>query len=51
MPLSVGSEDDRTRLRRRKKYGIRFAPYRGLERVGMWVKLKYAAINLKKLAI
>lgn len=35
----------------KEKYGMRFTPYRGLKRVGMWVKLKYAAMNLKKLAI
>ena len=35
----------------KKKYGMRYTPYRGLKRVSMWVRLKYAAMNLKKLAM
>jgi hypothetical protein len=30
---------------------MRYTPYRGLTAVSNWVKLKYAAMNLKKLAI
>ena len=30
---------------------MRYTPYRGLRRVSMWVRLKYAAMNLKKLAM
>ncbi|MGI5983327.1 MAG: transposase, partial [Sakamotonia sp.] len=35
----------------KEKYGMRYTPYRGLKRVSMWVRLKFAAMNLKKLAI
>ena len=35
----------------KEKYGMRYTPYRGLKRVHMWVRLKYAAMNLKKLAM
>lgn len=35
----------------KEKYGMRYTPYRGLKRVGMWVRLKFAAMNLKKLAM
>ena len=34
-----------------KKYLMRYTPYRGLAAVTNWVKLKFAAMNLKKLAI
>ena len=30
---------------------MRYTSYRGLKRVSMWVRLKYAAMNLKKLAM
>ena len=30
---------------------MRYTPYRGLAAVTSWVKLKFAAMNLKKLAI
>ena len=29
---------------------MRYTPYRGLNRVSNWVRLKFAAMNLKKLA-
>lgn len=29
---------------------MRYAPYRGLAQVRNWVRLKFAAMNLKKLA-
>ena len=35
----------------KKKHGMRYTQYRGLAQVTNWVKLKFAAINLKKLAI
>lgn len=35
----------------KEKYGMRYTPYRGLSRVSMWVRLKFAAMNLKKLAM
>ena len=35
----------------KEKYGMRYTLYRGLCAVRKWVKLKYAAMNLKKLAI
>lgn len=35
----------------KEKYGMRYTPYQGLKRVSMWVRLKYAAMNLKKLAM
>lgn len=35
----------------KEKYGMRYTPYCGLKRVNMWVRLKFAAINLKKLAM
>jgi hypothetical protein len=35
----------------KEKYGMRYTPYRGLSYVTNWVKLKYAAMNLKKLAM
>ena len=34
----------------KEKHAMRYTPYRGLDRVSSWVKLKYAAMNLKKLA-
>ncbi len=27
---------------------MRYTPNRGLKRVGMWIRLKFAAMNLKK---
>ncbi|WP_177309637.1 transposase [Faecalispora sporosphaeroides] len=33
------------------KYGMRYTLYKGLTQVTNWVKLKFAAINLKKLAM
>lgn len=30
---------------------MRYTAYRGLKRGSMWVRLKYAAMNLKKLAM
>lgn len=35
----------------KEKHGMRYTWYRGLAQVTKWVKLKYAAMNLKKLAI
>lgn len=35
----------------KEKHGMRYTPYRGLPYVTNWVKLKYAAMNLKKLAM
>ena len=35
----------------KEKHGMRNTPYRGKKRVSMWVRLKFAAMNLKKLAI
>ena len=35
----------------KEKYGMRYTQYRGLAQVTNWVKLKFAAMNLKKLAI
>ena len=37
--------------RSQEKHGMRYTPYRGLKRVSMWVRLKFAAMNLKKLAM
>lgn len=34
----------------KEKHGMRYTPYRGLAQVQKWVKLKFAAMNLKKLA-
>lgn len=34
----------------KEKHGMRFTQYRGLTQVSKWVKLKFAAMNLKKLA-
>ena len=34
----------------KEKYAMRYTPYRGLTRVSNWVRLKFAAMNLKKLA-
>lgn len=34
----------------KEKYAMRYTPYRGLARVSNWVRLKFAAMNLKKLA-
>lgn len=34
----------------KEKHGMRYTQYRGLTQVTNWVKLKFAAINLKKLA-
>ena len=35
----------------KEKHAMRYTPYRGLTAVSTWVKLKFAALNLKKLAI
>ena len=35
----------------KEKYAMRYTPYRGLSQVSKWVRLKFAAMNLKKLAI
>ena len=35
----------------KEKYAMRYTPYRGIRAVTCWVKLKYAAMNLKKMAI
>ena len=34
----------------KEKHAMRYTPYRGLAQVANWVKLKFAAMNLKKLA-
>ncbi len=34
----------------KEKHAMRYTPYRGLTRVSNWVRLKFAAMNLKKLA-
>ena len=35
----------------KEKYAMRFSPYRGLTQVTNWVRLKFAAMNLKKYAV
>ena len=35
----------------KEKHGMRYTQYRGLAQVTNWVKLKFVAINLKKLAV
>ncbi len=35
----------------KEKHAMRYTPYRGLPAVTAWVKLKFAALNLKKLAL
>ena len=35
----------------KEKYAMRYTPYRGLSQVTNWVRLKFAAMNLKKYAI
>jgi len=35
----------------KEKHAMRYTPYRGLSQVTNWVKLKFAAMNLKKLAM
>lgn len=35
----------------KEKHSMRYTPYRGIKQVTSWVKLKYAAMNLKKFAI
>ena len=35
----------------KEKHAMRYTPYRGLTAVSAWVKLKFAAMNLKKLAL
>ena len=35
----------------KEKHGMRYARYTGLAQVTNWVKLKFAAMNLKKFAI
>lgn len=35
----------------KEKHGMRYTQYRGLTQVTNWVKLKFAAMNLKKLAL
>lgn len=35
----------------KEKHGMRYTPYRGLVQVTKWVRLKFASLNLKKLAI
>lgn len=35
----------------KEKHAMRYTPYRGLSQVTKWVRLKFACMNLKKLAI
>ena len=35
----------------KEKHAMRYTFYRGLSQVANWVRLKYAAMNLKKLAV
>ena len=35
----------------KEKHAMRYTPYRGLSQVTNWVRLKFAAMNLKKYAI
>jgi transposase len=35
----------------KEKHGMRYTPLKGLDRVRNWVRLKFAAMNLKKLAM
>lgn len=35
----------------KEKHAMRYTPYRGIKQVANWVKLKYAAMNLKKFAL
>lgn len=35
----------------KEKYAMRYTPYRGLAQVTNWVRLKFAAMNLKKYAV
>lgn len=35
----------------KEKHGMRYTLHRGLDRVRNWVRLKFAAMNLKKLAM
>ncbi|MDL2254413.1 transposase, partial [Ruminococcaceae bacterium OttesenSCG-928-I18] len=35
----------------KEKHGMRYTNHRGLARVTSWVRLKFAAMNLKKLAM
>jgi hypothetical protein len=35
----------------KEKHAMRYTPYQGLTAVNNWVKLKHAAMNLKKLAV
>jgi len=35
----------------KEKHAMRYTQHRGLDRVSIWVKLKFAAMNLKKLAM
>ena len=35
----------------KEKHAMRYTHHRGLARVTKWVKLKFAAMNLKKLAV
>ena len=35
----------------KEKHAMRYTHHRGLTRVPAWVRLKYAAMNLKKLAL
>ena len=35
----------------KERHGMRYTPYRGLQRVGNWVTLKLACMNLKKVAL
>ena len=35
----------------KEKHGMRYTQYRGLAQVTNWVKLKFVAMNLKKLAM
>lgn len=35
----------------KEKHAMRYTPYRGLSQVSKWVRLKFASMNLKKLAV
>ena len=51
MPALRSQTIERVFADAKEKRAMRYTPYRGPTAVTAWVKLKYAAMNLKKLAI
>lgn len=50
--LSIGEANDNMKnMILKSSYGLRYTTYRGFAQVSSWVRLKFAAMNLKKFTV